>query len=561
MGCDSQPDEPRPRLGDVRRLLRDGHYLRHRLHLRRRYIEKLVGQWVRNCGVRGRRDDHQGRTPRTAIPESLIRQLEESLERQGTDYADLYMMHRDNTDIPVGEFVDVMDEHLRAGRIRAYGGSNWTPERVDEASAYAKANGRTGFTILSNHFGLAEALDVPEDASTPPIRLQGMAHRPRHRPAALVLAGARLLHRPRPPGGPPGRGSCAATTATRTSSASPAPRSQGAERGVPATAIALRLRAAPAVPDLRPVRAAQHRRDVPSTLGLGVEPQRPGDGLADCALPRDEQAGAAGDDHRRRRPRRGLGRRSRGRSTTCPGSAPRPASECSRPRRSGTIALRFAGLVEQGPTTLGLVVGRLSNTYYAGSALPWCAPAPRTAGTSSRRGGRRPAAREGRRGPRVAWTRWSPAWRPPGSAAAVCRSCRSTARPSRSTRPACSSCRARRRWWTSPSTCGSGACGAPSCSTTARAGDRPAHPAPSSAPCPASPRGEVPVRTVHPHEARARRCRSPRRGAPTRWSPSTTSLAVRMLRALRRPVTEVPSRVRVTGVDGLEISTLVSPSS
>ena len=126
------------------------------------YIEKLVGQWVRNRGVR---EDvvmiTKGAHTPHCDPESITRQLEESLERQGTDYADLYMMHRDNTDIPVGEFVDVMDEHLRAGRIRAYGGSNWTPERVDEANAYAKANGRTGFTILSNHFGLAEALDVP----------------------------------------------------------------------------------------------------------------------------------------------------------------------------------------------------------------------------------------------------------------------------------------------------------------------------------------------------------------------------------------------------------------
>ena len=126
------------------------------------YIEKLVGQWVRNRGVR---EDvvmiTKGAHTPYCDPESLTRQLEESLERQGTDYADLYMMHRDNTDIPVGEFVDVMDEHLRAGRIRSYGGSNWTPERVDEANAYAKANGRTGFTILSNHFGLAEALDVP----------------------------------------------------------------------------------------------------------------------------------------------------------------------------------------------------------------------------------------------------------------------------------------------------------------------------------------------------------------------------------------------------------------
>ena len=126
------------------------------------YIEQLVGRWVRNRGVR---EDvvmiTKGAHTPHCDPESLTRQLEESLDRQGTDYADLYMMHRDNPDVPVGEFVDVMDEHLRAGRIRAYGGSNWTPERVDEANAYAQANGRTGFTILSNHFGLAEALDVP----------------------------------------------------------------------------------------------------------------------------------------------------------------------------------------------------------------------------------------------------------------------------------------------------------------------------------------------------------------------------------------------------------------
>ena len=126
------------------------------------YTEKLFGQWVRNRGVREEvvvitKGAH---TPH-CDPESITRQLEESLERQGTEYADLYMMHRDNLDVPVGEFVDVMDEHLRAGRIRAYGGSNWTPARVDEANAYARANGRTGFTILSNHFGLAEALDVP----------------------------------------------------------------------------------------------------------------------------------------------------------------------------------------------------------------------------------------------------------------------------------------------------------------------------------------------------------------------------------------------------------------
>ncbi len=46
-------------------------------------------------------------------------------------------------DIPVGEFVDAMDAEIRAGRIRACGGSNWTRERMDEAAAYARRAGRT----------------------------------------------------------------------------------------------------------------------------------------------------------------------------------------------------------------------------------------------------------------------------------------------------------------------------------------------------------------------------------------------------------------------------------
>ncbi|MBO0981726.1 aldo/keto reductase [Microbacterium sp. SD291] len=125
-------------------------------------LEGRLGRWIANRGVR---EDvvvitKGGHTPH-CDPESVSRQLLESLERQGTDYADIYMLHRDNPDVPVGEFVDVLDEHARAGRIRVFGGSNWSPERIDEANAYAAANGRQGFGVVSDHFGLAEAYDVP----------------------------------------------------------------------------------------------------------------------------------------------------------------------------------------------------------------------------------------------------------------------------------------------------------------------------------------------------------------------------------------------------------------
>ena len=56
----------------------------------------------------------------------------------------------------------MLDERGRvAGRIKVFGGSNWTPARIDEANAYAERTGKQGFSVLSNHFGLAEAYDVP----------------------------------------------------------------------------------------------------------------------------------------------------------------------------------------------------------------------------------------------------------------------------------------------------------------------------------------------------------------------------------------------------------------
>ncbi len=118
MGCDNQPDlahasaifdafvEAGGNTFDTAWLYGSGKY------------EKLLGRWMAN---RGNRDDLniivKGCHTPHCDPESLTRQLFESFERQGHEHADIYMMHRDNEDIPVGEFVDVLDEHAAAGRI------------------------------------------------------------------------------------------------------------------------------------------------------------------------------------------------------------------------------------------------------------------------------------------------------------------------------------------------------------------------------------------------------------------------------------------------------------
>jgi predicted dehydrogenase/aryl-alcohol dehydrogenase-like predicted oxidoreductase len=140
------------------------------------YTEKLFGEWHTSRGVRENAVlIGKGAHSPLCYPDVIARQLTQSLDRLQTDYVDVYFMHRDNLDVPVGEFVDAMDAEVKAGRIRGpFGGSNWTKERFDEAIAYAERTGKTKPQALSNNFALAEMLDPIWDgcvtASTPDFK-------------------------------------------------------------------------------------------------------------------------------------------------------------------------------------------------------------------------------------------------------------------------------------------------------------------------------------------------------------------------------------------------------
>ena len=118
--------------------------------------ERMLGQWIH---IRGVRDDVvvicKGCHPPSVTPATISQQLTVSLDRLGIDHCDLYMMHRDDPAVPVGEWVDALNEQARAGRMIAFGGSNWSPARVQAANDYAASKGLQGFSLMSDNFSLA----------------------------------------------------------------------------------------------------------------------------------------------------------------------------------------------------------------------------------------------------------------------------------------------------------------------------------------------------------------------------------------------------------------------
>lgn len=121
--------------------------------------DAVLGDWLESRGVR---DEcvviGKGAHTPDCDPDGVTTQLQESLERLGTDHLDVYLLHRDNLDVPAGAFVDVLNEHHRAGRIHAFGGSNWTAARIDAANEHARAHGLVEMTAVSNQLSLARML-------------------------------------------------------------------------------------------------------------------------------------------------------------------------------------------------------------------------------------------------------------------------------------------------------------------------------------------------------------------------------------------------------------------
>ena len=103
--------------------------------------ESLVGEAVESWS--GSRDevtiatkvalewDDEENVVRNSTPERLRREIDDSLRRLRTDYIDIYQVHWPDPHVPFEETAGVMKEFLEAGKIRAIGVSNYSPDQME----------------------------------------------------------------------------------------------------------------------------------------------------------------------------------------------------------------------------------------------------------------------------------------------------------------------------------------------------------------------------------------------------------------------------------------------
>lgn len=127
--------------------------------------ERTVGRWVRarDCrskvvvATKGGHPELNTMHISRLSPECIRKDLHESLQRLQMDAVELYWLHRDDPQIPVGEIMSVLNELVAGGRVRAVGCSNWTVARIQESAAYASRNSTVGFCASQIGWSVAEA--------------------------------------------------------------------------------------------------------------------------------------------------------------------------------------------------------------------------------------------------------------------------------------------------------------------------------------------------------------------------------------------------------------------
>jgi len=85
---------------------------------------------------------------------AVLTEIDHSLRRLGTDYVDLYQIHRWDPRTPIEETMEALHDVVRAGKVRYLGASSMWAWQFAKAQHVAVTNGWTPFVSMQNHYNL-----------------------------------------------------------------------------------------------------------------------------------------------------------------------------------------------------------------------------------------------------------------------------------------------------------------------------------------------------------------------------------------------------------------------
>ncbi len=130
--------------------------------------EKLIGEYIRKNAlaekifVMTKCSFPDGESSRLS-PKDIEQDIDNSLAALGVDVIDMVFLHRDDERKSVQPITDTLNSMVQKGKIRYFGASNWTYDRIDSANRYAYESGLDGFCASQILYNLATPAKVWDD--------------------------------------------------------------------------------------------------------------------------------------------------------------------------------------------------------------------------------------------------------------------------------------------------------------------------------------------------------------------------------------------------------------
>ncbi len=157
--------------------------------------ERIIGDWLRArpgirqqlvLGTKGAHYEWHDKERNRVSQTDVRRDLELSLTALGTDFIDIYYLHRDDPNLGVEEIVDFMQVFIDEGKIRYMAVANWTARRLSQANEYASKKDKLGFVVNQPQYSLG-SWNMKPGADPTLVTLDKAAH-DYHRETGISIA-------------------------------------------------------------------------------------------------------------------------------------------------------------------------------------------------------------------------------------------------------------------------------------------------------------------------------------------------------------------------------------